>query len=383
SSEGLIYKFDRVDAVPKTVEDKKEKLDGFIKQSCYPHPSDIDYEPMCIFLNPTFNNGRGAVFLTRPSVFKAGLKHITAFRADSTQIDPDSRVKVPFVVADMPHKGGKGAIADRKLHPADLVIKDHATIVVSVETRVWTRSDWHKIQKQAVDLLPLKTRAFFATLHGVGDKEEDWVASAIQRNAFETSVGPDDIPHFAVVPEPSRLNHDCRPNSSFWFDSDTLQVYMYALRDIAPGEELTISYRGMKSSRAERQSEIHHYGFECTCSLCSLPEYLVEVSDLRIETIIKLSDHLNNWNKDSPATPQMAERLIQLYKLERIDAGIVEAFTYASLAYNAIGNIEKAMEYAAIALDKGLITSGPNWDDREAVLKLVTRPTEHWSYNRR
>ncbi|KAI8461650.1 hypothetical protein BY996DRAFT_6556398 [Phakopsora pachyrhizi] len=96
------------------VEDKEEKLDGFIKKSCYSHPSDIDCESLCIFMNPIFNNG-------------SGLKPITTFMADYTQIDLDMCVKV-----------GKGAITDRKLHPSDLVIKDHATIFISVETRFST-----------------------------------------------------------------------------------------------------------------------------------------------------------------------------------------------------------------------------------------------------
>ena len=40
----------------------------------------------------------------------------------------------------------------------------------------------------------------------------------------------------------SRLNHDCSPNLGYYFDSDTLSHRVYAVRDIFPGEELTISY---------------------------------------------------------------------------------------------------------------------------------------------
>src|SRR4051812_28312599 len=40
----------------------------------------------------------------------------------------------------------------------------------------------------------------------------------------------------------SRLNHACSPNLGYYFDSTTLSHRVYAVRDIFPGEELTISY---------------------------------------------------------------------------------------------------------------------------------------------
>jgi hypothetical protein len=40
----------------------------------------------------------------------------------------------------------------------------------------------------------------------------------------------------------SRLNHACAPNLGYYFDSATLSHRVYAVKDILPGEELTISY---------------------------------------------------------------------------------------------------------------------------------------------
>jgi len=40
----------------------------------------------------------------------------------------------------------------------------------------------------------------------------------------------------------SRLNHACSPNLGYYFDSATLSHKVYAVKDILPGEELTISY---------------------------------------------------------------------------------------------------------------------------------------------
>ncbi len=38
------------------------------------------------------------------------------------------------------------------------------------------------------------------------------------------------------------MNHDCRPNADYHYDPDTLAQYIYAVRPIAAGEEITISY---------------------------------------------------------------------------------------------------------------------------------------------
>lgn len=40
----------------------------------------------------------------------------------------------------------------------------------------------------------------------------------------------------------SRLNHACAPNLGYYFDSASLSLKVYAVRDIFPGEELTVSY---------------------------------------------------------------------------------------------------------------------------------------------
>ena len=38
------------------------------------------------------------------------------------------------------------------------------------------------------------------------------------------------------------MNHDCGANSAYYFDPQTMAQRVYAVRDIMPGEELTVSY---------------------------------------------------------------------------------------------------------------------------------------------
>ncbi|KAH9820106.1 hypothetical protein DFH28DRAFT_1200861 [Melampsora americana] len=356
--------------------------DGFLRDSCYPHPTDQKQEPVCIYLNGNFDRGQGIVFITRITDFKEGLEQFTPFRS----ISGSKRVKrpdLPFKVIDMAHKGGKGAISDRKLHLGDSVITSHPVLVIAAEPESLNRSDWTKIRKRGINLLPLRTRDEIFKLHGVGENEEELAGSIIERNSFETRFGNQSTLHFALVLTPSRLNHDCRPNVAFYFDDHALQVSMHAVRNISPGEELTISYRDMKLPRLERQQELEHYGFECTCSVCSLPDLAARISDDRIDEMFELDAILQDWSIDSFATPATSERLITLFKLERMDNGIEEAYTLASLSYNSVGDAERAKMYASLALAHGIVSSGPKWEDFDSVLQLEREPEQHWSYKKR
>lgn len=80
------------------------------------------------------------------------------------------------------------------------------------------------------------------------------------------------------------------------------------------------------------------WGFDCSCSLCQAPPEYVRESNRRIKTINKLRDQLNDFSADSIATPEMGELFVSLHEMERLYAGIWEAYWLTSLAYNAVGN---------------------------------------------
>ncbi|KAJ6593405.1 hypothetical protein B0H19DRAFT_1090194 [Mycena capillaripes] len=75
----------------------------------------------------------------------------------------------------------------------------------------------------------------------------------------------------AVCKEISRLNHSCSPNTTARFDVATFSYQLFAARDIAKGEELTLSYTGLNLPAMLRQKSLEPYGFQCTCSACLTP----------------------------------------------------------------------------------------------------------------
>ena len=66
-----------------------------------------------------------------------------------------------------------------------------------------------ELQRLAVDKLPPKSRDLFLELHGHfgGDKVND----IINTNAFDIEVDSTQDSNYGVLPETSRMNHDCRP----------------------------------------------------------------------------------------------------------------------------------------------------------------------------
>lgn len=109
-----------------------------------------------------------------------------------------------------------------------------------------------------------------------GDVVTDWEALRIclilERNTFglvdpwEATADSFDI---ALFPEASRFNHSCDPNATFYSVQGGLLV-VRAVRAVAAGEEVTISYVPAMTPRPVRQGALlERYGFLCECARCT------------------------------------------------------------------------------------------------------------------
>ena len=71
----------------------------------------------------------------------------------------------------------------------------------------------------------------------------------------------------------SLMNHSCTPNAASLKSEDDQDGHavVYALRDIAPGEELSLDYMGLNGEATqERQAKLlAQYHFQCACSTCA------------------------------------------------------------------------------------------------------------------
>lgn len=133
--------------------------------------------------------------------------------------------------------------------------------------------------------------------------------------------------------------------------------------------------------RAKRQHKLHDvWGFQCSCSLCTQRPELTAASDQRIKQIKKIRKQLEDYSTESAATPQMADLFVSLYEQDRLDGTIYEAYAFAAIEWNGVGEPWQAVRYARLAIEYGLAAVGPNDQDVIEMKVLADDPWGHWSW---
>ncbi|TEA14144.1 SET domain-containing protein 5 [Colletotrichum sidae] len=334
--------------------------------------------PYCVYSRPSFANGRGIVLVS--TAYNAEeASHVDAFTKSSEPGDyGDSTL---FRVVEMPGKG-LGLVAAKTIergqrimaHPPAVVIHRRFIDDIDLENQ-------YRTLDVAVNHLPEATRKTF--MEQMGQSGGHKVHDIIHTNSFELGLPIQDGHHFANYPEVSRYNHDCRPNLAFYIDSD-LRHYTHAVRDINPGEELTISYVDSLSARHVRQDRAkRNWGFGCSCDQCSLPEPLVRDSDNRLWKMWELEHELTNFESDD-FDENSIEVLINLYEQENLDQSYgSEPYRIAAVNYNSLQKEEQAVEHARIALEQLMMEKGPGHIKTKDMKALLQNPKEHWSWAKR
>jgi hypothetical protein len=183
----------------------------------------------------------------------------------------------------------------------------------------------------------------------------------------------------------------------YYFDSASLSLKVYAVRDIFPGEELTISYvefvvapssldikppantDSVIQTRATRQHALSStWSFTCTCPRCTVEEHLLAESDSRVKQMQQLRRELDDYS--AAGTPEKAELLVTLYELEGLQVRIYEAYYRAALEWNGAGDAMRAARYARLCLDKGLLLRGEDRPFVESMREMVRDARGHWSW---
>lgn len=134
-------------------------------------------------------------------------------------------------------------------------------------------------------------------------------------------------------------------------------------------------------TRARRQEKLSSvWGFRCGCSLCTQRSDQAAASDERIRQIKRIRRQLENYEAGSSATPQMADLMVSLYEQERLSGSIYEAYTFAAIEWNGVGEPWQAVRYARLAIEAGLASAGPKDRDVREMTRLADNPWAHWSW---
>ena len=173
--------------------------------------------------------------------------------------------------------GGLGGFAARDFARGDLITEE-------APLAHWRRSATESLH-DVIAGLDRESREAFLELcaHGCGEGAKT-VEGIWASNAFsvpEASGHADFVSNDASADPPelifahiARLNHCCRPNAHHTWDPSRGVKSVHALRDIAVGEEILLSYIGgatlLHVPRERRQAALHQtFGFVCACARCA------------------------------------------------------------------------------------------------------------------
>ncbi|KAI1773279.1 SET domain-containing protein [Hypoxylon cercidicola] len=343
---------------------EKSHYDATILQSAWEGPEHC-VNDTCIFSNK--HVGDGIVLLTTER--NAGLARNFPPVARSEAI-------LPFHVAEIPGKG-VGIIADRKISKGETIMIRTPTMLVQTAPHVGlepgTRDALYDL---AVQKLPSKGHDLF-----MGQMGKD-VYDKIETNCFQLYIdgSNESGSHLGCYPEISRFNHDCRPNIQYRLNNMTHTTA--AARDIAAGEELSISYIELMLPREERRARLRKWGFECACAHCSMSDEQAAASDARLRRIEELEGALETFN-ETVVTADTGAQLAELYETERLHIYLGQAYTRAALNFALFGEEDRAREYARAAVDALERESGPGSADARAMRVLAENPRKHWTWGKR
>ncbi|KAG6832082.1 hypothetical protein H0H87_002910 [Tephrocybe sp. NHM501043] len=198
---------------------------------------------------------------------------------------------------------GLGIFATRHIATGSLIVVDHPAIITPGKIPLMNDAR-SSAYRSLFDALPLPRRDELRTMTNSRSPEEcNTMEEGISRtNGAAVDLGlPDEFgveakEYGAVFIIINRTNHrsailtdfisvadvrcSCGPNAAHKWDLASFSSSLYALRPIAPGEEITMIYTDVTQNRDARRARLHaHHGFICHCPFCTLPSPLSEESD--------------------------------------------------------------------------------------------------------
>ncbi|KAK2459653.1 hypothetical protein APHAL10511_008298 [Amanita phalloides] len=220
-----------------------------------------------------------------------------------------------FKVVDLPGKG-KGLVATRDIKQGELLIREKPLFLVPSQlSSSPTQFIWEKVQS----LIPADRAAYMALSYvhlpkgADPQKQPEEVALAIfQTNAVSAGEG------VGIFPRMARLNHGCAGsfNSVYSWREDEGVLVVHALKNISMGQELLTTYMNTKQPRTQRRAYLaEHYGFECSCSVCSLPEEESRASDERLTAMTSLYARLASWENGKIGGREAGETAREIWRV--------------------------------------------------------------------
>ncbi|KAI0407245.1 hypothetical protein F4802DRAFT_605728 [Xylaria palmicola] len=285
-----------------------------------------------------------------------------------------------FALQDVPGKG-KGLVAVLPIARGTRILSERP-LVTSPQNGTGLEKIKASIGQQ-VNSLSEAQREAFLSLHNIHPYSsfDDKCLGIFRTNAHPVENGGIDG---GIFLETSRINHACDNNAQKYWNTTIKRHTIHAIREIAVGEEITITYLGALRSRRRRQETLRaKFGFTCLCRLCILPERESKKVDNRLESIFLLDEYLGShgvlwiWAKPLKMV-RMIDRQVSLYNEHGPnDIGLPRAFLDVAQVLIAHDDLARARVFIERALSGWEAIEGKDSPTVNEYRHLLDNPSSH------
>jgi hypothetical protein len=196
-------------------------------------------------------------------------------------------------VVEPSHGKGLGVFAAHDLEIGDIIMRE--TPIIKIQRPTFAKGDPYpmaaisKLVRQEFEALSpdAQEEVLSLTYHANATEKEtmDVLGLIFRTNAYNTGE------KFGLFPKIARINHSCRPNTSYYWNENFNKRVVYATRKIKAGEEFSVSYISLLLTQKDRQKQLDRYGFKCQCEACAQERAAQETSNYRRTTISNAFAH--------------------------------------------------------------------------------------------
>jgi hypothetical protein len=268
-----------------------------------------------------------------------------------------------YLVKASPGKG-LGVFATRDMVIGDIVMRETPVLKIRLPKLAKgspypTAAVAMLLQEQFDNLSPRVQEEVLSLTHelnAVNSNSQDTLGTIFRNNAYNTG---DQV---GLFPKIARINHSCRPNTSYYWSAKLNKRIVYATRNIKAGEELFVSYISLLLSRQDRQKQLDRYGFQCHCEACAQAQSAQIASDNRRVTI---KDAFSKFEPQLALTPPQSEvgvrqaqkdakvsiQLAQLVEEEGLADYYAKAYRIAAISHARVEDWATAAKWANMAYE--------------------------------
>ncbi|OAA59883.1 SET domain protein [Niveomyces insectorum RCEF 264] len=345
-----------------------------------------DKNVFCVFTKATFGDGdgdggRGLSIVAPPQ----GASHLAAVLrrvAISPSIENNDE---NLDVRAVPGKN-LGVVARQHIRRGTVLLVERASLLVDSDLpRHVRRAQGRRLLRTAVARLPQPAAVRALSRRGEVSPSVAAIAKETGREAIDASATPglweedvlgtnsftvavNGIAYMVLFPKIARINHACQPTAITRFNEHDLTQRVIAFRDIAPGEEITISYIDFGLTHTERQTALtRRWGFSCECHLCRGGPTATAASDTRRRRVAALRDELVQTLRKGEfetAIRMYENELLALVRVEQLAEHLGDHYAVLARLHLAAGNRTAAGAYAVQALDELTAFGSGNNDGR-------------------